>query len=115
MAGFSLPPPEVFLAVPGEPAVPWTRWLTGFNAYVDALGFSDDVLPDKRKTAILVHCLGTEGQRVLGALGSATTFEDTVKLLTDHFSGKQRRCPDTAVQTQEAPPTTRRVHTDFCS
>ena len=90
MAGFSLPPPEVFLAVPGEPAVPWTRWLTGFNAYIDALGFSDAELPDKRKTALLVHLLGTEGQRVLGALGSATTFADTAKLLTDHFSGKQR-------------------------
>ena len=58
-------------------------------AFVDALGFSDDELPDKRKTAVLVHCLGTEGQRVLGALGSATTFEATVKLLTDHFSGKR--------------------------
>lgn len=54
------------------------------------MGFSADALPDKRKTAILVHSLGTEGQCVLGALGSATTFEATVKLLTDHFSGKQR-------------------------
>ena len=90
MAGFSLPPPDAFLAVPGEPAVPWTRWITGFNTYIDALGFSEEQLPGKRKTALLVHLLGTEGQRVLGALGSPTTFAATVQLLTDHFSGKQR-------------------------
>lgn len=90
MASFSLPPPESFLAVPGDPTVPWTRWLTGFNTYIDALGFTDEQLPEKRKTALLIHCLGIEGQRILGALGSPATFAATVTLLTNHFSGKQR-------------------------
>lgn len=70
--------------------------------FCDALGFSADELPDKRKTAILIHCLGTKGQCVLGTLGSATTFEATVELLTDHFPGKQRvliRRPGESIQT----------------
>lgn len=73
MAGFSLPPPDPFLAVPGEPPVLWTRWVESFNTYIDALGLSDEQLTGKRKKALLVHCLGTEGQRVLAALGSPTS------------------------------------------
>lgn len=90
MAGFNLSPPDPFLAVPGEPAVPWGRWLTGFDAYIVAMGFTDEQMPDKRKLALLTHCLGTEGQRILGALGSPTGFSAAVALLTEHFTGTQR-------------------------
>lgn len=61
MARFNLPPPDPFLAVPGEPIVPWTRWLAGFNAYIDAMGFSIENLTAKRNTALLIHCLRAEG------------------------------------------------------
>lgn len=88
MAEFSLPPPAPFLAVPGEPPVPWNNWLDSFNTYIEAMDFS--TISDKRRTALLRHCLGTEGQRIFRALGSAPTFTAAVSLLRNHFAGKER-------------------------
>ncbi len=54
------------------------------------MGFSDAELTANWKTALLVHCLRAKGQRILGALGSPTAFDEAVALLTAHFLGKQR-------------------------
>ncbi|KAJ8353780.1 hypothetical protein SKAU_G00213470 [Synaphobranchus kaupii] len=88
MAEFTLPPPAPFLSVPGEPPIPWVGWLEDFTVYLEAMDFAD--ISDKRKTALLRHCLGTEGQRIFRALGSAGTYDEAVTLLTAHFAGKQR-------------------------
>ncbi|CAL8360015.1 unnamed protein product [Merluccius merluccius] len=40
--------------------------------------------------AILRNCLGVEGQRIFRTLGLPATYEETVALLTDHFTGQQR-------------------------
>ncbi len=87
MAEFALPPPSPFLALPGEPTVPWNRWIESFETYITALGITD--LSDARKMAILKHCLGMEGHRVFGMLGTVLQYRNAVTLLAGHFSAPQ--------------------------
>ena len=54
-----LPPPTPFLALPGKPPVPWIR-MKLFETYLAALRLENASDPLRR--ALLVHCLGTEGQ-----------------------------------------------------
>jgi len=62
MATATLSPPPDFLPVPGQPTIPWPRWLRSFLLYMDAAGLSGEA--DDRQKAILLHCLGAEGQRL---------------------------------------------------
>ncbi len=89
MADIALPPPAPFLALPGEPPIPWTRWLQSFETFLLAVGLTD--VSAARKKALLLHCLGAEGQRVLGALESGTTsdYDTAVELLNAHFAAPQ--------------------------
>ncbi len=89
MADIALPPPAPFLALPGEPPIPWTRWLQSFETFILAVGLTD--VSAARKKALLLHCLGAEGQRVLGALESGTTsdYDTAVELLSAHFAAPQ--------------------------
>lgn len=41
IADCSLPPPPPFLALPGEPPVPWPSWLQSFETYLVAVGFTE--------------------------------------------------------------------------
>uniref|UniRef100_A0AAY4C3E4 Retrotransposon gag domain-containing protein n=1 Tax=Denticeps clupeoides TaxID=299321 RepID=A0AAY4C3E4_9TELE len=84
---FFLPPPPPFLALPGEPPVPWDRWLESFSTYLTAVGLADS--PDQRLRALLLHNLGTEGQRVFRTLGAGTTYADGVAKLAAHFAAPQ--------------------------
>ena len=84
---FSLPPPTPFLTLPGEPPVPWIRWLESFETYLAALGLEDASDPQRR--ALLVHCLGTEGQRIFRTLGQAKKYREATKLLEAHFAAPQ--------------------------
>ena len=45
MAEFSLPLPVPFLAVPGDPPIPWENWLESFTVYLDALGYRAELWP----------------------------------------------------------------------
>lgn len=83
----TFPPPPAFLPFPGEPPVPWTRWHESFETYFLALGLTE--VSDGRKRAILVHCLGIEGQRILATLGTAKKYADCVTLLAGHFAAPQ--------------------------
>ena len=83
----SLPPPTPFLALPGEPPVPWIRWLESFETYLAALGLEE--ANDARRKALLIHCLGTEGQRIFRTLGQAKKYKDATKLLGTHFAPPQ--------------------------
>ncbi len=83
----SLSPPNSFLPHPGEPTVPWEQWKTSFETYLLAMGL--DGVPTKRKMAILLHCLGAEGQRVFRTLGDADNYAAAITLLDRHFEKKQ--------------------------
>ncbi|KAJ8367779.1 hypothetical protein SKAU_G00078070 [Synaphobranchus kaupii] len=89
MADISLPPPAPFLALPDEPPIPWTRWLQSFETYLIALELTD--VSAARKKALLQHCLGVQGQRVLGTLGNSTdiSYDTAVGLLNTHFAAPQ--------------------------
>ena len=80
-------PPSPFLALPGEPPVPWPRWYESFQNYILALGLKD--VSDARMKAILLHCLGTEGQRIFHTLGVADKYADCVALLNGYFAAPQ--------------------------
>ncbi|KAH6944819.1 hypothetical protein HPB50_005364 [Hyalomma asiaticum] len=64
-----LQPPPPFLPSPGHPAVPWDQWKQAFQTYMVASGASD--LPTERRKAILLTCLGMEGQRIFSTLTPA--------------------------------------------
>uniref|UniRef100_A0A3B3T9U7 Gypsy retrotransposon integrase-like protein 1 n=1 Tax=Paramormyrops kingsleyae TaxID=1676925 RepID=A0A3B3T9U7_9TELE len=66
MALLGLSPPPAFLQTPGEPAVPFDSWIRMFDNYLLAL--SDTEVVEKRRRAMLIHCLGTEGQRIFYTL-----------------------------------------------
>lgn len=67
--------------------MPWARWISSFETYILAAGLED--VSDGRKRALLLHCLGAEGQRVFGTLGTAATYTEAVELLKTHFAAPQ--------------------------
>ena len=93
----SVQPPSPFLQFPGDPPVEWSRWYHEFETYLLAAGL--DALHDRRKKALLEHCLGTEGQRVFATLdvpqqqpandeqqsAEAQQYQRIVSELTAHF------------------------------
>ncbi len=58
----SLSQPALFLQTLGEPPIPFKAWIKTFDNFLLAL---DEELPNARKRALLIHCLGAEGQRLL--------------------------------------------------
>ena len=85
---FSLPPPDCFLPLPGEPVVPWNRWKTSFELYLLAIGL--DGAASARKRAILLHLLGAEGNRIFNTLdGTLDTYNAVIEALTGHFVKSQ--------------------------
>ncbi|KAF3849697.1 hypothetical protein F7725_019416 [Dissostichus mawsoni] len=66
-----LSPLSPFLALPGEPPIPWVRWLESFETFIVAAGLAE--ANDNRKRALLIHTLGSEGQRIFRTLGLAPT------------------------------------------
>ncbi len=83
MALLALSPPPVFLNTSGEPTIRFNAWIRMFDNYVTAL--SEEDIAEKRKHALLIHCLGTEGQRIfvvgtwsLKEIHFASALRDTV-------------------------------------
>ena len=68
-------PPSAFLPTPGRPTVPWETWKQRFSTYLLATG--GDAFAAERKRAILLHCLGEEGQRIQETLPPAVKQEDS--------------------------------------
>ncbi|MGH0132294.1 UNVERIFIED_CONTAM: hypothetical protein FKN15_059378 [Acipenser sinensis] len=84
----TLPPPAPFLSVPAKPPVPWSCWIDSFQMYLLALDRQDVAAP--RKRAIMLHCLGMEGQHVFSTLQPMDdSFEAATAALSDHFSSRQ--------------------------
>ncbi|KAM7304487.1 uncharacterized protein LOC121837566 [Ixodes scapularis] len=88
VTGFAPPPP--FLATPGTPAVPWSRWLRLFENFLLASGANE--LPPARRQALLLHRLGPEGQRIFDALPQPTPNSPAAAATADE-AGKSSR-PD---------------------
>ncbi|XP_061589829.1 coiled-coil domain-containing protein 62 [Cololabis saira] len=80
-------PLPLFLGLPGEPPIPWSRWFESFETFLTAMGL--DAASDARRKAMLLSSLGDEGQRVFRTLGPADSYNDCVALLTAHFAATQ--------------------------
>lgn len=84
MAALNLSQPPPFLQSVGPPLIPLKAWLQSFENYLVAMSESD--LPDARKHALLIHCLGAEGQRLFYTLTVADDKYDTaLKAIEDFF------------------------------
>lgn len=68
---FAFPPP--YLPAPGRAVILWKKWQRMFDNSVLASGADTDS-PECRR-ALLVHCLGIEGQRILYTLSEDTPTE----------------------------------------
>ena len=87
MAHLALTPPAAFLPSPGEPSTPFTSWMCMFENFM--LAVNDDALSDARKRALLIHCRGTEGQRLFYTLPvDGDTYSAAVGALTAFFMPK---------------------------
>ena len=86
MALLSLTQPLPFLQSPGEPTITFDTWLRSFETYLIAL--SEKELADKRKRALLIHCIGVEAQRIFYHLEMGTSYEDATKALKAFFMPK---------------------------
>ena len=84
---FQLSPLPPFLALPGEPPIPWSRWHESFETFVAAIGLTGAA--EARRRAVLIHSLGNEGQRIFRTLGPAPTYTDYITLLAGHFAAPQ--------------------------
>lgn len=85
----SVPTPASFLPCSGEPAIPFATWRKMFENYLLAINATGDSWPDARKRAILLHSLGTEGQRLFYTFpNTGTTFAEAMSALEDHFVPK---------------------------
>jgi hypothetical protein len=85
-----------FLAVPGNPTIPWRRWLDMFEDYLVAVGFPVPAADAaaavvatvaQRKAALLRASLGTEGYRLYCTLTADTKegYDVAVGRLAAHF------------------------------
>uniref|UniRef100_A0AAY4BRS2 Retrotransposon gag domain-containing protein n=1 Tax=Denticeps clupeoides TaxID=299321 RepID=A0AAY4BRS2_9TELE len=63
------------------------HWFESFSTYLTAVGLADS--PDQRLRALLLHNLGTEGQRIFRTLGADTTYADGDAKLAAHFAAPQ--------------------------
>nr|XP_050041251.1 uncharacterized protein LOC126538452 [Dermacentor andersoni] len=71
MSFTGLAPPPFFFPTPGRPSLPWKQWEPMFNVYLLSSGAAA-FKPEQRK-AILLHCLGAEGQRIYQTLHAGTS------------------------------------------
>lgn len=89
MAVANMPFPSFLLPCPGEPAMPFGTWLRIFDYYLRVIDATGDAWPDDIRTAVLLHCLGTEGQRIFYSLPNrGTTYKDAEAALKAYFVPK---------------------------
>ncbi len=84
-----MPSPPPFLSGSGEPPLPFDTWQKIFQNYMIVIQATGDAWPEARRRAVLLHCLGTEGQRLFYTLpDTGTTFDEAMTALQKHFVPK---------------------------
>ena len=88
MSTSGINPPPSFLTHPGDPPVPWVQWKRSFDNYLVAS--NNDSISAERRRAILLHCIGVEGQRLFYTLPEESgdggdNYINTVNLLSKYF------------------------------
>lgn len=78
----------------GDVAVNFQKWKQQFEIYLLASGIKDNQkMSEERKVAILLHCLGTEGQEVFNTLDISEEdkkkWEKVLEHLEAHFKTKE--------------------------
>ena len=95
---FSAAPAPFLPSAGAEAAVPWPRWVKMFDSFLLAIG-GDEYTP-ARKRAVLLTCLGAEGQRVFDSLPVAVKaegeddFQFAKRRLEAHFKPKVNVCAE---------------------
>ena len=81
-----IPAPTPFLQNPGEPSIPWGIWSMTFDNYLNAIGLDVTKNADRCR-ALLIACLGTEGQRILYTFDQAKlkTLQEVKDTLKKYF------------------------------
>jgi len=76
-----------FLQSPGQPPVPWRRWLAMFEDWLLAIGFPETKIAGPRMAALLQGSLGTEGYRIYSSLATdpREAYAAAVARLAAHF------------------------------
>ena len=70
----NVPAPPFFLTSPGTPSIKWQKWKKVFERYAKVCGTT---LSAERRTALLLHCLVSEGQEVFDHLPELADAEST--------------------------------------
>ena len=80
-------PIRPFLDNPGDPPIAWDKWLKQFHVYLLASGLNKK--PQEVQVAVLLHSLGSEGQRIFftlpGSDNEKLTLDAAVELINSHF------------------------------
>lgn len=85
----NVPCPAQFLPNPGAPSIPYKTWKRMFDNYLLVINATGNAWPDARKRAVLLHCLGAEGQRIFHSLpNTGDTFDSAATALEEHFTPK---------------------------
>lgn len=96
---WNLSQPTPFLQNVVEPPMPFNAWIRVFENYVLAMY---EELSDTRKRALLIHCLGAEGQRLFNTLmvsddkydmalqAIRTFFKPKVNMVAERYRFRQR-------------------------
>lgn len=86
----SVPLPAPFMPCPGEPAISFPTWLKMLENYMLVIGATRENWPEERKCAVLLlHAVGTEGQRPFSSLPSTgTVYTSGMEAFKKHFISK---------------------------
>ena len=84
MDGIRPPPP--LLPAPGKPVMSWSAWLSDFEIYGVAIGWSD--WGEQRRQALLLHCVGQEARRLFRAECPSGIPSQSVEKLKDEDKTK---------------------------
>ncbi|XP_038064800.1 uncharacterized protein LOC119735167 [Patiria miniata] len=93
-----LHPHPPFLNSPGTPPLPWKQWRGLFETYIIASGA--EKYSDERKRALLLQCLGPEGQRNFGTLPTTTSATNSPSSSADGTAPTQPTYADTYARLQ---------------
>ena len=82
----NVPFPCFFLPTPGVPSIPFKTWRQIFENYLLVINATGNAWPAARRRAVLLHCLGTEGQRLFYSLpDTGTDYDAAMAALEAYF------------------------------